>query len=137
MSIKIISSKDAKAAGLKRYFTGVACKYGHVAERLVSTRECIGCSLKRRVEYRGMNPDRQMAYMSAYYEANRDGRREENAAYRAKNKDRLLAKNAAYYEANRDKCRAQQAAYHEANRNKINARAKAGRAAKRSAKVTP
>ena len=30
--IKIISHAEAKAQGLKRYFTGKPCKHGHVAE---------------------------------------------------------------------------------------------------------
>lgn len=36
----LISRKEAKAAGLKHYFTGDPCKYGHVNERLVSNRRC-------------------------------------------------------------------------------------------------
>ena len=45
--MKIISRKEAKAQGLKRYFTGKPCKYGHVAERTVSSRECLKCSVER------------------------------------------------------------------------------------------
>lgn len=43
MQIKIISRKDAKANGLKRYFTGKQCKYGHVAERFCSSGRCSKC----------------------------------------------------------------------------------------------
>lgn len=43
--MKIISRKDAKAAGLKRYFTGKACPHGHVAERSVSGKTCIECGV--------------------------------------------------------------------------------------------
>ena len=39
-----LSLKDAKALGKKHYFTGKPCKYGHVEERLVSTRKCFGCA---------------------------------------------------------------------------------------------
>ena len=41
---EIISKLDAKAAGLTRYFTGVPCSKGHVAERLVSNRNCCKCT---------------------------------------------------------------------------------------------
>jgi hypothetical protein len=34
---EIISRKEAKAAGLTRYFTGKPCKRGHVVERRVDT----------------------------------------------------------------------------------------------------
>jgi hypothetical protein len=39
-----ISRKTAKARGLKRYFTGMPCPNGHVAERHVANRTCITCT---------------------------------------------------------------------------------------------
>jgi hypothetical protein len=41
-----ITYADAKARGLKRYFTGKTCRAGHVAERYVSTRTCVECDRK-------------------------------------------------------------------------------------------
>ena len=38
----------AKAKGLKRYFNGVPCKYGHVSEKTVQNRRCVMCEVKRR-----------------------------------------------------------------------------------------
>ena len=38
--IPLISRADAKARGLKRYFTGIPCKHGHVSERNTSTTGC-------------------------------------------------------------------------------------------------
>lgn len=35
---------DARASGRVRYFTGKPCKHGHIAERLVSDRACLGCA---------------------------------------------------------------------------------------------
>jgi 5-methylcytosine-specific restriction endonuclease McrA len=40
----IISRADAKAQGLKRYFTGKPCKRGHIAERRVDGKCCTICS---------------------------------------------------------------------------------------------
>jgi hypothetical protein len=40
---QVISREAAHAAGLRRFFTGNACKRGHVAERYVSTNACIAC----------------------------------------------------------------------------------------------
>ena len=40
--MEIISRKDAKALGLKRYYTGKPCKYGHVAERYIKE-GCVEC----------------------------------------------------------------------------------------------
>ena len=41
--MEIIPLKEAKKLGLKRYFTGKPCKYGHVSERFTSARKCIEC----------------------------------------------------------------------------------------------
>lgn len=43
--MKVITKKEAKEKGLKRYFTGKPCKHGHVAERHVGTGGCIPCRL--------------------------------------------------------------------------------------------
>lgn len=38
-----ISRAEAKARGLKRYFTGIPCKHGHVEERNASDSACVEC----------------------------------------------------------------------------------------------
>ena len=45
----VISAKEGKEAGLKVYFTGIACKNGHVAERYVGNRECVECDRARKL----------------------------------------------------------------------------------------
>jgi hypothetical protein len=49
---EIITRAEAKALGLKRYFTGEPCKHGHVCERLVHKWECLECYRKRQCERR-------------------------------------------------------------------------------------
>ena len=44
--MKITTHAEAKAGGLKRYFTGRTCRAGHIAERYVSTRNCVECAHK-------------------------------------------------------------------------------------------
>jgi hypothetical protein len=39
-----IARATAKAKGLSRYFTGVACKHGHVAERYTGNKTCCECA---------------------------------------------------------------------------------------------
>lgn len=41
--MKIISRSDAITKGLKRYFTGEACKRGHISERRVINFSCLEC----------------------------------------------------------------------------------------------
>lgn len=40
--------KEAKALGLKRYFTGKPCKWGHISERSTSDGQCFGCQERER-----------------------------------------------------------------------------------------
>lgn len=40
----IVSLAEARARGLKQYFTGKPCKYGHIAPRSTAYRECAKCS---------------------------------------------------------------------------------------------
>jgi len=42
--MKIVSRKEAKAQGLKRYFTGKPCKNGHISERYTSGGHCVDCN---------------------------------------------------------------------------------------------
>lgn len=50
--------KEALAIGGKRYFTGVACKQGHVAERRTKTGECLVCRANFLVLWRNKNPEK-------------------------------------------------------------------------------
>ena len=51
----IISRQDAKTQGLKFYFTGVACKHGHVCRRFVSNGQCEECGRNRARDYSRRN----------------------------------------------------------------------------------
>ena len=41
--MKIISRKEAKKKGLKRYFTGEPCIRNHISERGVAGKNCLEC----------------------------------------------------------------------------------------------
>jgi hypothetical protein len=64
--IPLISRADAKARGLKRYFTGIPCKHGHVSERNTSTTGCLACW---RARY-AANPGPRKARHRAWYAEN-------------------------------------------------------------------
>lgn len=38
-----LSRLDAREKGLKRYFDGLPCKYGHIAERYTCNTRCVAC----------------------------------------------------------------------------------------------
>ena len=54
-SPRIISRDEARALGLKRFFTGKPCKYGHVAERRVGNYACMECDRARALAWRDAN----------------------------------------------------------------------------------
>ena len=47
----LISREQAKAEGLKRYFTGEPCFHGHIAPRAVSTKICVVCAAEYSLAY--------------------------------------------------------------------------------------
>jgi len=105
--MELISRKDAKAQGLKTYFTGKPCKYGHVAERLAGTTVCFECKrarnrkyyatnsevvLHRRRKCYAANPEPGRQYNRKYREANREVERQRNCEWRKANPDKVLAR---------------------------------------------
>ena len=76
------------------------------------------------------DPEKQAAYIAAYYLANKEKIKARMAAYNAANRE----KRATYYAANRERIRAHVAAYQAANRERIKARS-ASYYAKNSKKV--
>lgn len=100
--MKVISRSDAIILGLDRYFTGITCRNGHIAERKVVGRVCVKCSsefsarpeqLKKRSEREkarvaAMSKEEKAArldYMKRWYEENQD----KVLAYRTENAERL------------------------------------------------
>ena len=47
MSNIIISREEAHAKGLKHFYTGKPCKYGHDSHRFVTTSGCVKCGIVR------------------------------------------------------------------------------------------
>ena len=58
MDYKIISREDAAQQNLTHFFTGRACRYGHIAPRFVSTASCIACNTARAARFRKDAPRR-------------------------------------------------------------------------------
>jgi 5-methylcytosine-specific restriction endonuclease McrA len=47
LEFTLVSRTEARARGLKRYFTGEPCPQGHVCERMVANADCIECMRAR------------------------------------------------------------------------------------------
>ena len=50
--MQIISRAEAKAKGLRFYFTGKPCKHGHVTKRAVFNATCVECERAYIKKYR-------------------------------------------------------------------------------------
>lgn len=134
--MKIISRQEAKAQGLKRYYTGQPCKHGHVDERLVSNGSCFGCGPKkaserlrapgwesrledRRQKYQE-NRDRELERKRRYREANREKHLESTRRWRKESPDKYLNGARRYREENPEAVRESQRRWCELNRHNLN-----------------
>lgn len=75
----------AAREGRSRYFTGIACDAGHVAERFTGSRGCCECSAERRCI---VPPERQAAYSARWREAHTERWQEVLTRYRARHRIR-------------------------------------------------
>lgn len=64
--MKKISRAEAKARGLKRYFTGKPCKYWHVCERYISG-QCIECTYVNARMWAKNNPEKIIGMSKKQY----------------------------------------------------------------------
>jgi 5-methylcytosine-specific restriction endonuclease McrA len=98
---QIVTRAEAKALGLKRYFTGKPCKHGHVALRQVVNKSCEECLKLFHAKLRAQpeNKQKMKEYSREYYLQNRKkvlerGRARNatgyNKRYYKENKERFL-----------------------------------------------
>ena len=108
--MEIISRKEARAQGLKQYFSGKPCTRQHISPRWVSVGTCVACNREKyeawkasgkQVEWRRENREKLLAQQQGY----RDERKEERATkmreYYAQNVEARAAYQKRYLEDNR------------------------------------
>jgi hypothetical protein len=83
----------ALSSGLTKYFTGRACKFGHVAERRTSNGNCTVCEKAKHEVWAANNPDKLREAQRKSYANNSKIRREKARAYRASNPEKIAAAN--------------------------------------------
>lgn len=145
--MKLVTRKHAISEKLPKYFTGVACRRGHIAERY-TTGSCTECVSERKAELYQQDKERILAYMkvqgAVYRAQNPDKRRANTAKWRAENKERASEVSRATYARHRDVITARARAkfaltaateaergrvYRQANKGKINKHTAARKAA--------
>lgn len=115
----MISRKEAKEQGLKRYFSGQTCKHGHTDERLTSTGACILCATKYSKKWKIDNREAKLASCKRYYSENKELIVKKQKAYRTDQKEHYCQVRNAYIDANREKVNAHKAAWKKRNPAKV------------------
>lgn len=82
--MKIISKKEAKEQSLKNYYTGVACRRGHLSERNVSKGECLECKKVAGKKWYEENKEAAIERAKTRYESNKERLLEYHKEYREK-----------------------------------------------------
>ncbi len=104
---EVISRKEAKARGLKRFFTGRPCQAGHLSERLVSSKNCIVCAYERRRRAEAADPERFRAYSKSYRSKHKEQRAASKRAYAIANREKVYRRQREWVEKNRERVLAQ------------------------------
>lgn len=128
--MKKILRFEAKQQNLKRYFTGMPCKHGHISERLTSDGKCIECRkiyLKANAEeislsqksYRQKNIEKVLLIESNYRENNQEKIKIKSQKFRDENKDKIALKDKKYREKNKEKISTYQKQYRQDKRKEI------------------
>lgn len=111
MADDILSRSDAKTKGLSEYFTGKACKHGHVAFRKTINGVCTSCIIDIDRRSRDKNREKHRAKWRKASVAARirdpEKARLKTAKWSLANRDKELAKNQRWRDDNREKVRAQ------------------------------
>jgi hypothetical protein len=94
--MNIITLQEARARGLKKYFTGVPCSNGHTTERSVAARRCLECireSSSAKKDYRKQwlkeNKDQNLATKRAHYQAHKEEYLERSEKQRKENPEQV------------------------------------------------
>lgn len=109
---EIISRKDAKFAGLKFYFTGKPCKYGHLSLRRVSETGCAQCSATKLRKWRSENREKSRAIANAWRNKNICKMQAQERERYAKNPQKFIEKQQRFYAENGEAIRERRKAYH-------------------------
>lgn len=86
----VVTLEYARRMGLARYFTGMPCKSGHIAERKTVDRGCVPCGLERSARWRLENHERARAQRTTWLAVpgNKERRAETSKVWGSENSER-------------------------------------------------
>jgi len=127
-NLKPIRFAEARRAGAVRYFTGRPCKYGHVAERFVSTRHCVTCAIEKAAKWKRDNPEKHSAQKAEWVRRNPERHKAIKAAWARAHPEAQARRSREWFLNNREKACASTLAWVKNNPGKRNAAAARQRA---------
>jgi len=138
-SARSATRKEAILLGLKRYYTGKPCPFGHVAERRTVDAKCVVCySLKavvRAREWAKKNPERRRQSVQKWRDANPEKFKESTTQSKTRNKDKYIPRQKEYYQENKEALKERYARYYQEKKDYHLERAKVGGHKRRAQKT--
>lgn len=123
MENQIINRDQAVAQGLKRFFTGIPCKHGHLSERATKSGDCVACNREKsqrfahvNAKWREENRDRDLANKRKHYGSRKNEYIERNRAWAEANPEKMQESNRKWRRS--EKGRKQGRDWYAANREK-------------------
>lgn len=129
-----MKKREAAALGLARYFTGKACKHGHLSERYTSTGQCAQCTAEQSQIRRIEHPEKAHAAWRKWLENNRELHGTRVRRWQAANPEKVKEAAKAWVAANSEKVAAKSKRYRQTHPDQATAMAAAS-VAKRSKRV--
>ena len=129
----VVRLKDAKAQGMKLYFTGKPCKYGHLDQRYTSSGQCLTClqtswpshtpekNRERAKQQRERNPERCAEVQAEWRRNNAERKKANDKAWRERNIEQKRANDKKWRTENRERCNATKRVYKKRHREKYSA----------------
>ena len=112
---EIITRAEAKALGLKKYFTGKPCKNGHIAERFLSGYTCLECSRDQQLRSSEYRKAYNKNYYPNWYEENKEKVLEQHKVLHEKNREYNNARCRQYYADNKERIKRHRQQYYKNN----------------------
>lgn len=113
------SRKEALLSGDKYFFTGIACKYGHLAVRRVDNTSCTQCMRDRRTKRYWADPEGHRAKSrdrkARLYAEDPEPFKQAERARRSRDPERFKAQAKQYYEKNKDHVKSSVSEYQQRN----------------------
>lgn len=110
---------QAREEGASQYNTGKPCRYGHLASRFVSSRQCVVCAGERKKDWARKNADHVKDYARKFLQDNMVGILARNRIWRKENPDLVRAMKRSEYLRNKETILARNKLYRVNNKEKV------------------